>query len=468
MQVVFVRHAAAQDQAAGLDDISRELTPKGIAAFQALMPQLKERLQGRPVSIWSSPAARALGTALILRSTLGIDSMKTHDWIYLGDDAALAYALMHAGEEIVLIVGHQPHLSDWSEILTGQYIPYRKGDMVCLELADNRLRGARLLWRIDRGSAEAAVPGAGNMAMPPPAPETDAPAEAESAPAFPALTPQRCSTALLAMLHDAGKWRRKFLKDPESSKPPHQLRVSLRKARSLLSFLKPLIDQDDYRACQAALKGLSDSLAHIRQLDVLIAHLRTLRSRKKGAASLKALSTMAKGERHHEALALQVRLAADAFDEAILISTILAGRFSETLELENFPAFAEKRSNKWQQRILNTAHSLNLHDHNAAHKFRLLLKKWHNAAALLQLPYAMEVNPAQLKQWQDDLGDICDIYANAALAEYIGTLINDPALAQDIAGFSALMEAQRAAMLDQISYTLSSHTDTRAPSRTDR
>ncbi|MGI6691771.1 MAG: CHAD domain-containing protein [Christensenellales bacterium] len=467
MQVVFVRHAAAQDHAAGLDDISRELTPKGIAAFQALMPQLKERLQCQPVSIWSSPAARALGTALILRSALGIDSMQTHDWIYLGDDAALAYALMHAGEEIVLIVGHQPHLSDWSEALTGQYIPYRKGDMVCLELSDNRLRDARLLWRIERGSAEAAVPGADNLSTPL-TPETDAPAEAESAPSFPALTPQRCSTALLAMLRNAGKWRRRFLKDPEASKPPHQLRISLRKARSLLSFLKPLIDQDNYRACQAALKGLSDSLAHIRQLDVLIAYLRTLRSQKKGAASLKALSTMAKGERHHEALALQVRLAADAFDEAILISTILAGRFSETLELENFPAFAEKRSNKWQQRILNTAHSLNLHDHNAAHKFRLLLKKWHNAAALLQLPYAMEVNPAQLKQWQDDLGDICDTYANAALAEYIGTLANDPALGQDIVSFLSMMEAQRAGLLDQISYTLSSHTDTRAPSRTDR
>ncbi|NLZ89056.1 MAG: hypothetical protein GX916_06095, partial [Clostridiales bacterium] len=241
MQVVFVRHAAAQDHAAGLDDISRELTPKGIAAFQALMPQLKERLQCQPVSIWSSPAARALGTALILRSALGIDSMQTHDWIYFGDDAALAYALMHAGEEIVLIVGHQPHLSDWSEALTGQYIPYRKGDMVCLELSDNRLRDARLLWRIERGSAEAAVPGADNLSTPL-TPETDAPAEAESAPSFPALTPQRCSTALLAMLRNAGKWRRRFLKDPEASKPPHQLRISLRKARSLLSFLKPLID----------------------------------------------------------------------------------------------------------------------------------------------------------------------------------------------------------------------------------
>jgi phosphohistidine phosphatase SixA/CHAD domain-containing protein len=468
MQVVFVRHAAAQDQAAGLDDISRELTPKGIAAFQALMPQLRERLQGRPAAVWSSPAARALGTALILRSALGIDSMQTHDWIYFGDDAALAYALMHAGEEIVLIVGHQPHLSDWSEILTSQYIPYRKGDMVCLELADNRLRGARLLWRIDRSSAKAAIPGAGNMAMPPPAPETDAPAEAESAPAFPALTPQRCSTALLAMLHDAGKWRRKFLKDPEASKPPHQLRVSLRKARSLLSFLKPLIDQDDYRACQAALKGLSDSLAHIRQLDVLIAHLRTLRSRKKGAPSLKTLSKTAKSERRHEALALQVRLAAGAFDEAILIPTNLAKRFSETLNRENLPAFAEKRSIKWQRRILNAARRLNPHDHNAVHDLRLLLKKWNYTAALLRLPYADEADPMLLKQWQGNLGDICDTYANAALAEYIGTLVNDPALAQDIAGFSALMEAQRAGLLDQISYTLSSHTDTRAPSRTDR
>ena len=204
MQVVFVRHTAAQDQAAGLDDISRELTPIGYRGISGVDAAAKERCEAG-LYPYEQPGSRALGTAPILRSALGIDSMQTHDWIYLGDDAALAYALDARREESA---DRRP--STPSERLSE--IPHRpihslpQGRHGLPGAGGQQLRGARATV-----ASNAAAPGSrtGRRLFTPLTPETDAPAEAER-PVFPALTPQRCSTALLAMLRNAGKWRRRF------------------------------------------------------------------------------------------------------------------------------------------------------------------------------------------------------------------------------------------------------------------
>lgn len=64
MQLVFVRHAKAEDGSAIINDTGRELTAKGRKKARAVAKGLLHLLgDAGPVAIWTSPAARARQTA---------------------------------------------------------------------------------------------------------------------------------------------------------------------------------------------------------------------------------------------------------------------------------------------------------------------------------------------------------------------------------------------------------------------
>lgn len=150
MKVVLVRHAIAEEKREDLDDLKRKLTEEGKEKFQKLIPDLIEKLDSpdeREVVLWSSPATRALETAHILAEGLQISIHETYDFIYEGDFDSLSHELQSVDEgTTVIVVGHEPTLSEWTEQMSDEDVKIKKGEMLCFRVTDLSPLKADLQW----------------------------------------------------------------------------------------------------------------------------------------------------------------------------------------------------------------------------------------------------------------------------------------------------------------------------------
>ncbi len=123
MELILWRHAEAED---GLDDLARELTPKGRKQAARMAAWLNTRLPGK-CRVLASPAARAQQTAQALNRN--IETLAV-----LAPGASAADILQAAGwpggnDACVLIAGHQPDLGEAAAQLLGARASFsiRKG-----------------------------------------------------------------------------------------------------------------------------------------------------------------------------------------------------------------------------------------------------------------------------------------------------------------------------------------------------
>jgi phosphohistidine phosphatase len=148
----FLRHGKAGQPRPHGDD-ARELTPKGVAALRAAAP-VWGRLKVRPDVVISSPFPRALQTAELFVEGVGLDEPPVaDDRLRPGADwADMAQALAtHPGAERVMLVGHEPDLSNAVAELTGAAsVRLRKGGLAAVEFSDEPQPGSgELAWLID-------------------------------------------------------------------------------------------------------------------------------------------------------------------------------------------------------------------------------------------------------------------------------------------------------------------------------
>ena len=151
----ILRHALAEDAAAGADDETRPLTEKGRDRTRAAAAAM-HAMDMVPDVILSSPLIRALETARIVGAAFG-EHLIPQVLPALGTGASVSEAIEsivpYARHDVVMVVGHEPQLSSMvSTLLTGApdklHIRLRKGGCVGLELPIGRLErgGAELHW----------------------------------------------------------------------------------------------------------------------------------------------------------------------------------------------------------------------------------------------------------------------------------------------------------------------------------
>lgn len=152
MEIILVRHSNAEDRTANLDDRKRHLTQKGINRFSSLMPKLSEKmvpLKERNILIWSSPAYRAMETAEILAEALVIPEIYQEEFIYSGDFNDLVQAIQNVDDDSTLfIVGHEPTLSIWADMMGENQRVFKKGQMISLTPSQKEPLKAKLNWKI--------------------------------------------------------------------------------------------------------------------------------------------------------------------------------------------------------------------------------------------------------------------------------------------------------------------------------
>jgi len=147
MELYLVRHAIAEDRTDAGDD-ERALTEAGKAKMIRATQGLR-KLKVRPDLILTSPLRRARETAEILAQ--GLNSPKIEVSAELSpavDLKTVATALRpHARLKTVMLVGHQPGLSELASLLlTGSerrlYVDFKKGGVACIEaeLAEDTTR----------------------------------------------------------------------------------------------------------------------------------------------------------------------------------------------------------------------------------------------------------------------------------------------------------------------------------------
>ncbi len=163
MQLLVFRHGIAQDISEAGSDENRALTEDGIQKTRKAALGLA-KLIDRPDVILTSPLVRARQTADILGEVLHSEPRVLKALAY-GPAGAVIGQLRRRREETVIVVGHEPTLSQVVEmLLTGNepshFVQMKKAGCACVDtpLPDHGvIGGGRLLWlatpRMLRGMA---------------------------------------------------------------------------------------------------------------------------------------------------------------------------------------------------------------------------------------------------------------------------------------------------------------------------
>ncbi|OMH38721.1 phosphohistidine phosphatase SixA [Motiliproteus sp. MSK22-1] len=144
--VFFLRHGEAGN---GLTDRHRPLTERGRKQVEVIVDQQKNSLGGIP-RIYCSPYWRAQSTASIVLDSLEIESpVETVHWLAPGTDLQLFIDRIEPLQDRVLLVGHNPLLTNAINSLAG-YVSGRKfldtGMMAAIEYEVAATGCGELLW----------------------------------------------------------------------------------------------------------------------------------------------------------------------------------------------------------------------------------------------------------------------------------------------------------------------------------
>lgn len=124
----LIRHAKSSWDDLDLADIDRPLNERGKTDAPRMGKRLKERNVIPDVMI-SSPAVRALETCKVMAKILGFSekNIKTEEQLYHANEDQLLKVVqdikdMPNSEEVILIFGHNPGLTDFANSLLGEFI----------------------------------------------------------------------------------------------------------------------------------------------------------------------------------------------------------------------------------------------------------------------------------------------------------------------------------------------------------
>jgi phosphohistidine phosphatase len=165
VRLLVFRHGIAEDTAADGTDASRVLTAEGVTRTREAARALA-RLCDPPDVILTSPKARARQTAEAAEEAFGSPVEVLGELADGPPEPALA-ALARRSEQTVMIVGHEPMLSELVEqVCTGSrsrgFVDLRKAGCACLDVTfgpGGEVRAATLLWLATAKMLRAAAPG---------------------------------------------------------------------------------------------------------------------------------------------------------------------------------------------------------------------------------------------------------------------------------------------------------------------
>lgn len=238
--LVLVRHGAPEATSPTGSDLDRRLTDSGARSLRAAYPRTFALLGDNPsVSVWSSPAVRALETADVVAAAVGVEDIEVRQSLYAQDGAAFIAELEASDAPCVIAVGHAPFVDTMAARLVGSCPSFGKGTVAAIDLPEGPSGRGNLRWYV---------------------------AGPECASWEELALVER---ALAESADDLVGCTKAFLKSPDEPSALLEFRVAIRRVRSLLQFLEPRQAKKQNRRCEHILKELQVASAHLRALDIL-------------------------------------------------------------------------------------------------------------------------------------------------------------------------------------------------------
>ncbi len=166
MKILIVRHAPAKNRLkwaeAGGMEMQRPLTKRGVKKMQQAAKGLCKIVESVDV-ILSSTLERSIHTATILCEQFGLKRIQQSSFLEPGvhPQDLLEHLRAHSEEHTVMLVGHEPDLSEFACYLTtGEqsepFLYFRKGGAALLECEGLPFPGrCSLTWFVTREMLEA-------------------------------------------------------------------------------------------------------------------------------------------------------------------------------------------------------------------------------------------------------------------------------------------------------------------------
>jgi phosphohistidine phosphatase SixA len=149
--VVFVRHTEAETRTDQNEEAKRALTEKGKADAKKIARSIKPILADAKLTLVSSPLIRAMETAAILAKKLDVEVVSA-DWVAEGSLDKLQEAIIACTSDVLIIVGHEPTLSQWIDNCCHVKLPMHKGTACAIRFMDDVTEGAELVWYLDKNA----------------------------------------------------------------------------------------------------------------------------------------------------------------------------------------------------------------------------------------------------------------------------------------------------------------------------
>ncbi len=152
MKLYFLRHGIAADREDWQgSDFDRPLTGEGCERMEREAKAISE-LRIDPDVILTSPLVRAKQTAQILAKGLKLENrLKEDERLSPGFDVQRLRSILRdrAGDESIVLVGHEPDLSETAGELTGgARIAMKKGGLALVELDGGSSSSGELAWLV--------------------------------------------------------------------------------------------------------------------------------------------------------------------------------------------------------------------------------------------------------------------------------------------------------------------------------
>ena len=259
-------------------------------------------------------------------------------------------------------------------------------------------------------------------------------------------------------LHEIMIAQTQYLATPDDPEVIHQFRIKLRQFRSLLSFFRPLLGQEEYDTVQAQLKQLGNQLSYIRELDVLAADWNQLVHTcpdilGKAAALTKVLTA----ERDKERAAIYEQ-AVQGTATATLLNIWAWVLEREWVQLPDEDLlvgdYVCQRFQKRLTAVVKGMKKIDGCDYTAIHALRIQAKKLRYVAHILAPVMQKEHKKAlaYARRLQSQLGKICDAQRHIVILRDVSTKYSSRSLLYEggiMIGFQLCLLKQAAKDLEK-------------------
>lgn len=259
-------------------------------------------------------------------------------------------------------------------------------------------------------------------------------------------------------LHEIIIAQTQYLATPDDPEVIHQFRIKLRQFRSLLSFFRPLLGQEEYDTVQAQLKQLGNQLSYIRELDVLAADWNQLVHTcpdilGKAAALTKVLTA----ERDKERAAIYEQ-AVQGTATATLLNIWAWVLEREWVQLPDEDLlvgdYVCQRFQKRLTAVVKGMKKIDGCDYTAIHALRIQAKKLRYVAHILAPVMQKEHKKAlaYARRLQSQLGKICDAQRHIVILRDVSTKYSSRSLLYEggiMIGFQLCLLKQAAKDLEK-------------------